>query len=203
MNSTPTRLLAPAVVLLALHAGCAAPTQPERTTSSPVYSEELEPLWEATLSVLLKHDFLPQRQDRAMGIITTKPTTSRQYGEIWRQDVDPLDSYSMAEANLQTIQRQATIRFVHAEQGWQLEVQVDVFRLSMPESQVTTASSAIQAFSGVLPTTEGRIARDPGIRKHWVPLGRDQHMEERLLDRILTAAARYAVVAPAEVDGQE
>ncbi len=188
-------LLAPA--LLALQVGCEKPVQPERLTAAPIYSEELEQLWEATLSVLLKHDFLPQRQDRAMGIITTRPATSRQYGEFWRQDVDPTDSYSMAEANLHAIQRQATVRFVRSEPDWQLEVQVDVFRLSRPESQVTTASSAIQAFSGVLPTTQGQTSRDPRTRKQWVLLGRDQDMEERLLDRILAAAARRTARADA------
>jgi len=189
--------------LVACQPGCQQPTQPDEVTAAPIYSEELEPLWEATLSVLQKFDFVPQRQDRAMGIIVSKPTTSRQYGEFWRQDVDPTDSYSMAEANLQTIQRQATVRFVKAKESWQLEVQVEVFRLSMPESQVTTASSAIQAFSGVLPTTEGQIIKDAGIRKQWVRLGRDPAVEARLLDRIMSAAGRYASMSRSEADSRE
>jgi hypothetical protein len=193
-------LLVLAVLLLAVQSGCEKPTQPDQVTASPVYSEELEPLWDATLSVLQKCEFIPQRQDRAMGIIVSKPTTSRQYGEFWRQDVVPTDSYSMAEANLQTVQRQATVRFVKAQQGWQLEVQVDVFRLSMPESQVTTASSAIQAFSGALPTTEGQMVK---ARKQWVPLGRDAAMEERLLDRILSTAGQYVPAEAIEADLQE
>jgi hypothetical protein len=196
LTLTPKTISVPAVLALALilsgSIGCERPVPPEAATSAPVYGEEIEPLWDAALSVLQKHEFQPDRQDRAAGVITTKPTTSRQWGEFWRQDVDPSDRYSMAEASLQTIQRQATVRFIKGSEGWRIEVQVDVSRLNMPESQVTTASSAIMAFSGTLPTNEGQTIKDPKLRKTWVPLGRDGAMEERLLDRILSSVARYA-----------
>jgi hypothetical protein len=178
-------------VIFAGTIGCGQPVRPEVPTSAPAYNEELDVLWDAALYVLQKHQFEPDRQDRTAGTITTKPTTSRQWGEFWRQDVDPHDSYSMAEASLQTIQRQATVRFIKGNEGWRVEVQVDVSRLNMPESQITTASSAILAFSGTLPTNEGQSFRDPRLRKNWDLLGRDGAMEERLLDRILSAAGRY------------
>jgi hypothetical protein len=98
----------------------------------------------------------------------------------------------MAEASLQTVQRQATVRFIRGEKDWRIEVQVDVLRLDMPESQVTTASSAIQAFSGTLPSNEGQAIKDPKARKTWVFLRRDGAMEERLLDKILASVGRYA-----------
>lgn len=190
-------LFTPLAVALALClSGCERPIQPEGVTAAPVYGEELDALWEASLSVLMKHDFQPQRQDRAMGLIVTRPTTSRQWGEFWRQDVDPSDRYGMLQASLHTMQRQATVRFMRGDEGWRLEVQVDVYRLSAPESQITTASSAIQAFSGALPTTEGEVSKDPRLRKQWVHVGRDVAIEERLLDRILTAAGASELAAP-------
>jgi len=180
------------VLMLQCATGCGRPVRPEVATSAPAYGEELDALWDAALSVLEKHQFQPDRQDRAAGIIVSKPTTSRQWGEFWRQDVDPHDSYSMAEASLQTIQRQATVRFIKGDEGWRVGVQVDVSRLDMPESQITTASSAIMAFSGTLPTNEGQNIKDPKVRKTWEPLGRDGDMEEILLDRILSSVSRYA-----------
>lgn len=176
--------MAVALVCLSGPAACQRPVQPEGPTAEAVAADELEYLWDATLDVLQKHDLRPARQDRAAGIITTYPTSSQHFTEFWRQDV--ADPYSFAEATIHTIRREATVRFVRDTDtdAWTLEVQVDVFRLSTPESQITSASSAIQGFSGVLPTTEGRIARD----RRWVHLGRDEMMEERILHRILARA---------------
>jgi hypothetical protein len=188
-------LIAASIGLLVCVTGCEKPVQPEGVTSAPVYEEELANLWEAALSVLQKHDFLPQRQDRAMGVIVCRPATSRQWGEFWRQDMDSSDRYAMTEASLHTVRRQATVRFVRGEDGWHMEVQVDVYRLSEPESQITSASSVIQAYSGVLPTTEGRLVKDPKMRKQWVHLGRDDALEEQVLDRIVTAASHAQVTA--------
>jgi hypothetical protein len=173
-------LFAVAIVCLA---GCQRPEPPEDTTSAQVVGEDLEYLWDAALSVLAKHDFRADRQDRASGVIETLPTTSQHWSEFWRQDV--ADAYSLVHGWLHTTQRKATVRFVREEGGWRVDVQVDVYRLTTPESQITTASSALQAFSGALPTTEGRTTEDSRSGRRWVHLGRDAALETRLLQRIL------------------
>jgi hypothetical protein len=166
--------------------GCQRPAPPQGITAASLTEDELDVFWEAALSVLRKHDLRPDRQDRAMGVIETLGTTSRQWSEFWRQDV--ADWYSLAHASLHTTQRKATVRFVRGADDWAIEVQVDVYRLSVPDSQITSASSVIQGFSGVLPTTEGELLPDPQARRRWVHLGRDAAMESRLLDRILRRA---------------
>jgi hypothetical protein len=168
--------------LLCISAACQRPAQPEGPTHSQISEDALRDAWDAALSVLRRYDFLPDRQDRAQGVITTLPKTSRQWGEFWRQDT--ADGYSLAESSLHTTQRKVTIRFLR-EPTWQVQVQVDVYRLSVPESQITTASAAFQAFSGVLPTTEGTQQIQGAARRQWVHLGRDEAMENRLLDSIL------------------
>lgn len=179
------------LVLGAAVAGCHEPVPPEAVTAQAVAEEDLESLWQASLAVLRRHDFEPDRQDRALGVIETLPTTSRQWGEFWRQDV--ADAYGVLESSLQTIQRQATVRFVRGESGWTVQVEVQVYRLAVPESQITSSSSVIRGFSGDLPTTEGRVVRAASDRQRWVSLGRDGAMEDRLLTRILSraAATRY------------
>src|SRR5262245_11013634 len=89
--------------LLATLFGSQRPALPEGPTASEVSGEELEPIWDAALAVLRKHDFQPDRQDRAQGVITTLPSTSMQWGEFWRQDT--ADAYSFGESSLHTIQR--------------------------------------------------------------------------------------------------
>lgn len=171
-----------ALSLLLSFGGCQRPTPPEEPTESVVAAEELDVLWDASLSVLRKLDFQPDRQDRAAGIITTFPTTSMQWHEPWRQDV--ADNYGLAMSSLHTIQRKVTIRFVR-EQDWVIDVQVEAFILSTPDSQITTASSAIRSFSGDLPTVTGDYAAGSPARQ-WMPLGRDAYLEARILDRILS-----------------
>ncbi|MFH1419175.1 MAG: hypothetical protein ABII12_12930 [Planctomycetota bacterium] len=179
----------PAVVVWGLlSTGCHRPLAVEGPTSATVEGADLEILWDAALSVLRKHSFTPARQDRAMGVIETRAETSRQWGEFWRQDIAVSETYGMAHASLHTTQRKATVRFVRNAEGWLVEVEVGVYRLSRPEAQVTTASSAIQVFSGILPTTAGQVAAGRGSAQDWVYLRRDGGLEERLLDRILLAA---------------
>lgn len=174
---------------LGLLFGCQRPAPPDSPTAAQVSRDELEPIWDAALSVLRKHDFQPDRQDRAQGVITTLPSTSMQWGEFWRQDTADVPSY--AESSVQTVQRKATVHFVRerGSGGWTVDVQVDVYRLHIPESQITTASSAFQAFSGTLPSTEGTLRLHGEARRSWVHLGRDAAMESRLLNRILATAS--------------
>jgi hypothetical protein len=159
------------------------PPAPENATAVEVGEDELTGLWDAALAVLRKFDFRPDRQDRAAGIITTHPTTSKQWWEPWRQDV--ADRYGMAEASVHTVRRLATIRFVNEPGGWTMDVQVDVYRLSAPDRQVTTASSAIRSFSDDLPTVTGEVLAASRSSERWVLLRRDPALEERLLNRIL------------------
>lgn len=167
---------------------------PESPTCSVVPADQLDSLWEASLRVLRLHDFRPDRQDRATGIITTFPTTSMQWHEPWRADV--ADSYSLAMSSMHTVQRQVTVRFVRdAERpgerpgapgdGWMLDVEVEVFLLNVPDYQITTASSALRSFTGDLPTVTGEATGSRAARR-WVSIGRDAAMESRLLDRILS-----------------
>lgn len=164
--------------------GCSRPAPPEGPTASIVAEDQVDSLWEASLRVLRLHDFQPDRQDRAAGVIMTLPTTSMQWHEPWRADV--ADGYSLALSSLHTVQRQATVRFVRdtsTPDQWTVEVQVDVYLLNAPDYQVTTASSGIRSFSGDLPSVTGEVA--PRTMRRWAPVGRDPAMEDRLLERIL------------------
>ncbi|OWY72283.1 hypothetical protein B7486_05010 [cyanobacterium TDX16] len=169
-------------ILFMQPSGCSRPAPPQEPTESAVASQDIDILWDSALSVLRKLDFQPDRQDRAAGIITTFPTTSMQWHEPWRQDV--ADGYSLAMSSLHTIQRKVTIRFLR-EQQWVIDVQVEMFILSAPDYQITTASSAIRSFAGDLPTVTGETALGAASRE-WVSMGRDGYMEARILDRVLS-----------------
>ncbi len=175
-----------ALVSLAVLVGCQRPTRPLDVTSAAIGGgDDLTDVWNATLSVLRKFDFPPDRQDRAAGVITTHPTTSKQWHEFWRQDV--ADPYDVLSASMHTTQRQATVRFTQ-DAGWTVEVQVDVYRFSTVEMQITSASSVMHGFSGALPTSEGKMLEPGESPEHWIHLGRDGALEDRILRRILQHA---------------
>lgn len=176
---------------------CTRPIPPEGPTAVAAAEPDLDALWTAALTVLNRMDLTPERQDRATGVIETLPTTSQQFWEWWRRDV--VDSYSYAEANLHTMQRKATVRFrrLPDRRRWQVEVQIDVFRIQVPERQMTATSSALTLYSAAMPSTEG-LRLDPAVARYAAPMGRDGAMEQLILDRILrvAGAADYETIEP-------
>jgi len=173
--------------------GCHKPAPPEGPTAEFIQHEDVDPLWQATQAVLRKHDFQIDRQDLAAGVIETLPTTSQHFSEFWRQDV--ADPYSFGQATMHTMQRKATVRFIRTSSArdWSVEMQVDVYRLSTPEHQVTSASSALLAFSGGLPTATGQVGVNASKQREWVPMGRDGELESRLLSQIFKTSGRMPI----------
>ncbi len=175
----------------ALHAGaCVRPAQPTTPTAVNVPDADLDALWDATLAVLRRIEFRPDRQDRATGLIETMPITTKQIWEVWREDV--ADQYSQTQANLQTMQRKVIVRFrkIGEPKQWQVDVEVDVYRLQQPERQITASSSGLEAFSSQLPTGEGQLlARGSG--NYLEPMGRDPALEGKLLGMIMQQSQTY------------
>ena len=186
--------------------GCQAPPQPGGPTSIVLRIPDRERFIEAALTVLRENDFAPRRVDWQRGRVVAGPTTSAQWFEPWR--IDPPDAYQRLESNLHTVQREVTLNVAPAadppqDDEYEIAVQVDKFRYSAPDRQVTTAAGALAIYSERLPTTEGlRAARSAG--EHWISLGRDGPLEALLLDRIAAAlpavrpVTRGAVAEPPE-----
>lgn len=159
---------------------CQQPIRPTEPTLSDLAPERTpDDIWDQTLSVLTEHGFVPDRQDRANGRITTHPTTSKQWHEPWRKDV--ADKYDVMMASMHTIRRSATVQFVRESRQWKVDVEVRIQQLSEPEPQITTASSALHGFTGALPDSFGRQSDG---RRRWRDMGRDGEMETRLIREI-------------------
>lgn len=184
------RLIAILAGMLLL-SGCHAPAEPEGRTVSRVTApgtENYDRLWEAAAHSLRKQYFTLDRQDRGEGIITTRAETSASWFELWRPQPEP--GYYWWESNIQTIQRQATvtIRPSDLEGGFDVDVQVERLRYSLPERQIDNSAAAQRIFSGAAPTEEGRMER-PSTTGQWMPVGRDEFAERRILNSILTSYA--------------
>src|SRR5687768_16374384 len=124
----PIIAIATAIVVAAL-AGCAAQpskslpapaptTQPSAATGRPPYwlrqpavatvkANDFEPLWRACEDAADHFGFALDRLDYRNGVITTLPLTSKQFWELWRNDVVTLGD--LANSSMATYRR--TLRF--------------------------------------------------------------------------------------------
>ncbi len=118
------------------------------------------------------------RADPAAGVIASKPLTSKQWFEFWRNDTLAADQ--VAEASLQTIRRQINLT-VHPTPNtgeYLVSAVVNVERQERPEQALTTPSNAVQAFNPRKTTS----AQAAGIR--WMVLGRDPVLEAAVLQQV-------------------
>ncbi|MBN1344717.1 MAG: hypothetical protein JXQ73_18640 [Phycisphaerae bacterium] len=172
---------------LVLLTGCVDPPSDYGPVQADVVvsdGTDFDYLWESTLRTLRRVNLTPDRQDSREGIITTKPITSQQWFEFWRHD--SLGPYQWVESSMHTTQRHAIVRIQRQpEPGhYRVSVEVEVFRYSAPERQVSTPSGALLMYSEKLPTEQGERLQ-PMEDVHWVRLGRDPQLEGLLLRRIL------------------
>lgn len=181
IRTLPTVLLGLTISMMSI--GCQRPAQPEGPTARDLPKQTApDALWDDAVATLREYGFRVRVQDRVNGQIITSPETSAQFFEPWRDDVG--SRYALLESSLHTMQRQVTVQFIKNGNTWSAEVRVDVYRLSQPETQITSASSVLHGFSGYLPDSEGGSLRATGDRKQWVLTGRDGELERELLNRI-------------------
>jgi len=174
-------------IMLPLALGCQKPAQPVNPTVARVTVEtpdEYQRLWEATARELQKYNFRLDRRDRLEGVITSHRETTGNWFEFWRQQ--PVDPYYWAESNMQTIQHRVTVQIKKTDQSntYNLDVQVDRYRYSLEERQIDNPAAAMRLYSPIAPTMSGQMAKLEES-SYWIPLGRDEPMEQKLLASII------------------
>lgn len=169
-----------------LAVGCQRPAQPELPTVARVSvdsPERVDVLYDAATKALLSNYLPPDREDRTEGVIISRPETSAAWFEFWRPQPQP--GYYWWESNLHPIRRQATISIKPVAGGeYDVNVEIERSRYSLEERQVDNPAAALRLYSNAAPTRSGKMQK-PGEGGHWIPLGRDQFAEQRVLSDIL------------------
>ncbi len=185
-------------------AGCHAPGPPVGPTREwvPVRfetpaetAEDVDVLWQAAGRTLERYYFRLDRQDRLAGVITTYPETTANWFEWWRPQ--PKSAYYWSEANLHSVQRSAKIHFRRMASIGACEVDVSVrrYKYNLPERQIDSAAAAMRLYSNVAPDASGdNITVEESA--YWTDLGRDQGMEEILLEAIVDRYGQGVVPPP-------
>lgn len=126
-------------------------------------STDLALLWEAAEETALDHNFTIDRRDQRYGLLTTHPTISKQFFELWREDASGADD--VFENSLGTIRR--TIRFEFTEEPGRFTVAPKV---------------VVERYSVIDPKYRAQEADAPVA--YWYALGRDAGLERRLAQSI-------------------
>jgi hypothetical protein len=167
--------------IIVANTACQQPIRPTEPTMADL-GPSLTPdeIWDHSLSVLRTRGFQPDIQDRANGRITTEPETTKQWYEPWRSDVG--ENYDVMMASLHTMQRMVTVQFRNENDGWKADVKVEIYQLSEPEPQITSASSVLHGYTGTVPDRSGQR---PDGKRRWRRVARDGALEAEILQEIV------------------
>lgn len=171
-----------------------APTPPPQIQSPgpnpivvPVANEEW--VWDQIADVVSDY-FTIAREQRARregeliteGRIDTAPQTGATWLEPYRKD--SVGSFNRWESTFQTIRRRATVRVVPDAAGYLVEVIVEKELEDLPRPEKATAGSAVFRGDDALPSRRLEDVNRTHASPHWLQLGRDPLLEQRMLGDI-------------------
>jgi hypothetical protein len=177
--------------------GCAShpPTQPPtqhpetaevtywlaKPAAATIEADDFASLWRACRDATLASSFTIDRVDFRSGVMTTMPLISKQFFELWRNDV--ITPYDLAESSLDTVRR--TVRFdVRRRDDGRYEAVPKVVkeRFSLAERRITSVARFAETFT--TERTEGDRNRDRAGADlpdtYWYATGRDYALERHL-----------------------
>jgi hypothetical protein len=161
-----------------------ATTQPDYWLSQPpaatVSSRDFDRLWHATEVAARDHGFVIDREDYRSGVLTTEPLTSKQWFEVWRNDVQTAED--LVDSSLATYRRTLTFQFEKKSDGtYEVSPTILIERYAQSERPITASVYLGRVFSGRRRhIRQGSAEADRGIRlpsHYWYPTGRDTVVE--------------------------
>jgi hypothetical protein len=169
-------------------------TQPSVASARPAYwlrrpaiaiveAADFDHLWRACEESARHFGFTPDRLDYRGGVMTTLPLTSKQFWEVWRNDVATIED--VANSSLSTYRR--TIRFDIEKLdagGYRAAPRIVIERYARTESPITASVYLRNAFRTQRNSRAwGSRETDRGVyipRQYWYATGRDEALERNV-----------------------
>jgi hypothetical protein len=189
------------LILGLLLAGCAE--QQQYGAVKPICVDNIDKIqaMETVEDVLAKMHFTIEKADtnpatlgintrRWRGFIRTRPLAGGQFFEFWRSDNVGADNW--LESNLHSVRRVVELNMSEQDEGPpksgnRLCINCDVqkYRLSMPEHQVSSSARAYEMFSESSSTLQN-LKLNPEQKEGiaWIDLGKDRQLAAEILKRI-------------------
>jgi hypothetical protein len=118
------------------------------------------------------------------GLIVTGPLVGDSWFEFWREDT--VGTYQRVESSFQNIRRTVTVTVTPEPQGSQVTVKVAKDRMSSPNTSPQSVGETYDIFSPSK-TDLARYDEFSVTAFRWIPMGRDELLEQRILERIQVA----------------
>lgn len=153
----------------------------------PVSNEEVA--WDQIADVVSDY-FTIAREQRARregeliteGRIETAPQPGATWLEPHRRD--SVGSFNRWESTFQTIRRRAVVRVIPDPAGYLVEVVVEKELEDLPNPERATAGAAVFRGDDSLPSRRLEEVNRTNSSPHWLQLGRDVALEQRMLSDI-------------------
>ena len=123
----------------------------------------------------------------AEGRITTESLTGASWFEFWRKDTR--GAWQSLEASAHTTRRKATVAVTRKDKGCQVLVKIEKQRASAPN---LGPDNIAEAFSRYHPEESERMRQNElaKTKYKWIDMGRDDALEQDILERIQLAVGR-------------
>ena len=164
-------------------AGCAQ--QRQTVTTGPISVPDIgrAETMELAEDVLARMHFTIEKADVPTGLIRTRPLAGAQFFEFWRSD--NVGSENSLQANLHTIRRTVELNVKRQDSQLQIDCDVRVQRLSLPEREVGSSARAYGMHTRSSPTLQ-KLSFDDGQVKGtaWIDLDDDAELATEILRRV-------------------
>jgi hypothetical protein len=173
-------------VLMLLAAGILSGCGKEYTIPSEpkcLSGVDIDSAMRASEKVLVGMNFVINKSDPELLIITTKPLVGGQFFELWRKD--NAGGYNSGISNLHTIQRIVELGIKENQGQICIDCKVVVERLSIPEKQIDSTAAAPSIFSRSSESKQTLTLNEKQeSQMKWIDIGRDSKLETVILNKI-------------------
>jgi hypothetical protein len=163
-------------------AGCG---QQQRVTTNPVTVPDIgkAQTMEVAEDVLARMHFTIEKLDVPSGSIRTRPLPGAQFFEFWRSD--NVGGKNSLQANLHTIRRTVALYISQRSGQLQIDCDVRVQRLALPERDVSSSARAYGMYTRSSPSLQ-RMRFETWQEKEiaWIDLEKDTLLAAEILKRI-------------------
>jgi hypothetical protein len=140
-------------------------------------------LMEVAEDVLTGMHFTIEKADVRSGLIRTRPLPGAQFFEFWRSDNVGIENW--IQANIHSIRRTVELYINQNDENINIDCDVLIQRLSLPNREIPGSAQAYQLFSrsSMLMQTL-RLHPEQQRNMVWIDMGKDTKLEVEILKRI-------------------
>jgi hypothetical protein len=166
--------------------GCVAAPAVRLSNPLPLVSADPSTVEDAARRILVDMRFTLVQPSSRPGVVVTQPLTGDAWFEFWRDDT--VGSDQRVESSLHTVRRVVTVTVTSQGGGSEVAVRVVKDRASAPGAAPENITLSLDLFN----TSKSELVRQDELAASeytWIPLGRDEALEQVLLERIRSAAS--------------